>query len=69
MRWRLFPWPSRSERRQNIEQARAGAATARREADRAGQIERDMRRIAYEENHWAARIAEQFTQHHRPQGG
>lgn len=63
MRWRLFPWAPRSERRRHVEQARAGAAASRREADKAVRLERDLRRIV-EENHFAAAFVEQVITRH-----
>lgn len=64
MRWHLFPWPTRTERRRRIEEARAGAIESRRDAVRAGHLRRDLTRIAYEKNHWAARVAGQI-QHYQ----
>lgn len=60
MKWHLFPWPSRTERRRRIEEARAGAAASRRDAVTAGHLKQDLKRIAYEKNHWAARVAGQL---------
>ena len=68
MRWRLFPWPSRAERKDRIARARAGAKASRREADKAAHIERDLRRIV-EENHFAASIAQQIIRGHAPRNG
>ena len=61
MRWHPFPWPTRAERKQRIEQARAGARAARHEADKAARLERELRRIV-EENHFAASLAAQIIQ-------
>jgi len=58
--WHLFPWPRRAERKQRIKEARAGAVRSRRQAEDAAHLQRDVRRIAYEENHWAARVAGQL---------
>ena len=57
MRWRVFPWPSRAERRQRVEQARAGAKAARHEAAKAERLSRDLKRIA-EENGFAEAVLE-----------
>jgi hypothetical protein len=63
VRWHLFPWPTRAERRHRIEVARAGATASRREAEKASHIERDLRRIVAE-NHFASSIAEQIIRRH-----
>lgn len=68
MRWHLFPWPTRAERRRRIETARAGAQASRRDADKAARIERDLKRIV-EENHFAASIAEQIIRRHTQGNG
>lgn len=57
MRWRLFPWPSRTERKRRIEEARTDAVQARRDALAARRLRQDLVKIAYEKNHWAARVA------------
>ena len=67
MRWHPFPWPTRAERKQRIEQARAGARAARHEADKAARLERELRRIV-EENHFAAAIAQQIIRRHTEGG-
>lgn len=57
MNWRLFPWPSRAERKARVEQARASAEAARAEAVRATRIEQDLHRMRVE-NHWAEALWE-----------
>lgn len=68
MRWHLFPWPTRAERKHRIEQARAGARASRHEADKAARLERDLRRIV-DENHFASSIAQQLTRRHAQGNG
>lgn len=55
----IFPWPARHERHAAITAARREREYSEAAAGRAQEIEQAIRRMA-EENHFAARIAEQI---------
>jgi hypothetical protein len=55
----VFPWPSRQSRQAAITAARHEKERSRTSARHAAAIQRDIERIR-EENHFAARIADQI---------
>lgn len=59
----IFPWPARAQRLAAISHARDQKERSRQGASHAAAIERDIERIR-QENHFAARIAEQIIQGH-----
>ena len=60
----LLPWPSRSERQAAISAARREKERSRASADRAADVERQIRQMA-EENHFASLITEQIMRGQR----
>lgn len=64
---KLFPWPARSERKAAIAQARGHREAAEARAERAADLQAQIRRIAAE-NHFAEAIAAQLAQGRRHRG-
>lgn len=62
MRWRkmrrIFPWPSRAERRRRVAEIRARAQAEREKAGQARGIEADIQRAIYQQNHIVQAIIE-----------
>jgi hypothetical protein len=54
---KVLSWPPRHERKAAIEAARTARDAARRKAEQAATVRREIRRIAYDDNHFAERIA------------
>jgi hypothetical protein len=60
----LLPWPSRHQRREQVEAARQEKLRSQSSAEHAAVIEQAIERMAAE-NHFAASIADQIMQRHR----
>lgn len=64
---RLFPWPSRSDRKAAIDRARKQKQHSRAAAGHAEGVAASIRRMQ-EDNHFAYHIASEIARRHQEQG-
>lgn len=60
----IFPWPAKHEREAAIARARHDKEQAQAQANQAGAVSKQIRRMA-DENHFAQRIADQIMRGYR----